>query len=136
MTGIDGGNRAKMQVTGAFWPFGWERPSAVVGCRIDVERIARSGLGGAAHDEGEHCRARVTGDVAKIDAVFSQGGRKRLAVAVRGKSGNKSRWRAKPAQPDCDIVGRAAEKGVVNAQFDGIGNEIDQRLTGDQDHLT
>ena len=45
-----------------------ERPGAVEGGGVEIERVARAGLRGAAHDEGERGRARIARDERKIDA--------------------------------------------------------------------
>src|ERR1700761_3432540 len=39
MAGVDGGDRTDVQVMGGAWPFGRKRPWAVVGGRVEVERI-------------------------------------------------------------------------------------------------
>ena len=124
-----------MQVTGAFGPLGRKGPRAVEGGRVEVERIARTGLGGAAHHEGERGRAYVARDETQIDAVFGQRTGKRLAVAIGRNARDERRLRAEPRKPDRDIVGRAAERYVVGVRLDRIGDEIDQRFPGDKDHV-
>src|SRR5271166_6255959 len=82
MPRIDGGNRADMQVAAGRRPDRGKRPWAVERGRIEVERIARSGLGGAAHDEGERRGPLVAQDEPKVDAVLRQAGGQRLSVSV------------------------------------------------------
>ena len=70
----------------------------------------------------------------KVDPVRGESAGERFAIPVRRKARDESRRRAKPSQPDRDVVGRAAEDGVIGVRLDRIGDEIDQRLAGDQDH--
>ena len=96
-------------------PDGRERPGAVERGGVEIETVARAGLRGAAHDEGERGRARVARDEREIDAVAEQRGGERLAIGVGGKAGDEGGLAAEPRQADGDIVGRAAEHGVVAA---------------------
>ena len=131
---VDCGDRADMQMASALRPFGRERPWAVESGRIEVERVARSRLGGAAHDEGERGRPRVARDEAKIDAVLGERRGERFAIPVSGNARDESRFRPEPGQADRHVIGRTAQYRVVGVGPDRIGDEVDERLAGNQDH--
>ena len=123
-----------MQMLRALRPFLREGPRTVVSGAVEVERIARAGLGGAAHDESERGRAEVAGDKAEIHAVRGERCGERFAVAVGGNARNESGLRAQPGEADRDVIGRSSQHRIVGVGLDRIGDEVDQRLAGDQNH--
>ncbi len=128
------GEGSDVQVSRRIRPFGRKRPRPVVSCSVEVEGIAGAGLGGPAHDEGERRRAHVARDEAQVDPIRREGGGERFAIRVRGKARDEGGRRAKPSQPNRDVVGRAAQDGVIGIGLDRVGDEVDQRLAGDHDH--
>src|SRR5579872_1895396 len=127
-------DRADMQMAGAGRPLRWKGPGPVERRRIEIEGIARAGLGGAAHDESERRRLGNALDEGEVDSGLGERGGESLAIGVFGQARDESGRRAEAAEADRDIVRRAAKHHVIGAFPDAVGNEIDQRLAGNEYH--